>query len=808
MESIEKNRKCKSEVSSGISDYQGFNSSGNITEVKNNFRTISDYRVDMTKKYFEEFKKSLKKDSKTTQEQGNQDEQNESDIFAIQNEFIKKFPYISGKKTINKSSIKIPTKQYFMNNLFNRIISLFDDKKAYLVDNKYGLVYFRQHEWIFFTIEDFYYQQYLEDSNKIMTLLYNDYSQKILNAKILFTEDDNYVLPSNVRAKIFEKNAFNYFLLKTKLKSAPDLLIKLENKKTKVENKSSTTFHYYIEKIKKYFDYLEIDGALINDTKEERNIEIEKPILAYEAITYENNICEIDNPYNKNKKISIPAYSVVFFQTKIKGPNIKLNNKNFDITNLTLNEMKEELAAVIYKMILYNDYFYDLYIKLGLIDENYKALFFLIFDDYPISDISTYIKDYLDIFIKKKLLNYDFRIQPFYMSMLIEDVNSQLNMSDLNNNYQDINKKYNELIKQVSKLTEQKQSEKLKEDGEKKKEEEEKKEEIIKSQNEIKNEEVEIRRKENELKSKEEEIKKRKEELKMKKDEEEELMRKRENELKKKEDEIKKKEEEIRKNEEETKKKEEKLREEIMKGEKEIKNREEELNRRENQLTKLKEEIIQKEEVMKMKKEEEEKIKKRENELKIKEEEILKKREEEMVKREKILKEKEEEIKIKIEEEEEKIKKRENELKIKEEEILKKREEEMVKREKILKEKEEEIKIKKEEEEKNKKRENELKKREEEMVKREKILKEKEEEEIKECDNEADNIVKKIRSDVERIVSSKFKKYKLIGYNYKLVNNNKHYSFKVKIEKNKYIHILKKGQEINVIFGKKLFDPF
>ena len=57
-------------------------------------------------------------------------------------------------------------------------------------------------------------------------------------------------------------------------------------------------------------------------------------------------------------------------------------------------------------------------------------------------------------------------------------------------------------------------------------------------------------------------------------------------------------------------------------------------------------------------------------------------------------------------------------------------------------------------------------------------------------------------------MGNEFKKYKVKGYNCKLIDNIKHYSFKVKIDKNKYIHIYQKGEDKNVVFGKKLFDPF
>jgi len=460
-DSIEKKRKCKTKVSSTttLSDFYSINSPSNINELERNLKNFSDYKDDISNKYFEEFKITVMQDSKTKEESSIQDKKEKENILEIKKDFQNKFPYISGIKAIDNNSIKVPAKQYFMNNLFNGIISLFQAKKPYPVDKKYGLVYFRELEWIFFTIEELYYQKYLSDSTKIMAYLYEDYSKNVLNTSSFFTEEDLYILPSNLRAKIFEKNAFNYFLLKTKLKSGPDLLIKLRNKETneeKINKEKKIIFSDYINLIKHNFDYLEIDGALINNTKEERSIKIEQPILTYETITFHNNNCEMDSKNCIIKKIIIPAYSVVFFQTKIKGPNIKLNKEEFNEKKLFLNEMKEELAVVLYKMIIYNKYFYELYIKLGLIDENYTAVFFLIFDDYPIKDISEKIKIYLDIFKNLNLLNYDFMIQPIYMSAFIEEINSQLNMNEYNNNYNNMVKKYQELKKNEPKLKKKK----------------------------------------------------------------------------------------------------------------------------------------------------------------------------------------------------------------------------------------------------------------------------------------------------------------------------------------------------------------
>ena len=737
--------KCKTEESSVISDSKSKTSSYNINEFKNNFQTIEKYKNEIYNKYFEDFKKSFLKNSKVnSQETEEKDIQGEIDIFTIKKEFTKKFPYISGEKKIDCNSINIPTNQYFMNNLFKGVIQLFENNKSYPANNKYGLVYFREQEWIFFTIEELYYQQYLSDSNKIMSFLYEDYSKDILNKKILFTEDDQYTLPSYMNSKIFEKNAFNYFQLKTQLKQGPDLLLKLIDKREYVQHEEICTFSDYIEQIKSNFDYLEIDGALINDSEKEKSLkdnDIENSILAYKSITFNNidNIIYLDDKNTNKKSIKIPANSVVFFQTKMKGPNIKLNDNIFQ-EKLYIKEMREELAVVLYKMIIYNRYFYELYLKLGLIDKKYTALFFLIFDHYPINDISEKVHKYIEIFIKNKLIDYSFTIQPIYMSKFIEEVNSQLNLVKLDNNYKEMRKKYEEIFKKKKKK--KKINERI--EGWEKKEKGKKEEEKNTINEERKTKEKSLEKKEEELNIRENKLKKNEEEMIKKEKEIEESRRKIENEL----GQINNKEEIIKKNEEEIKIKEQKMKEEQINNDNAIKNREKEISRRENELRLKENEIFQKEEFWKFKTEEENKIREKADEVRKREDEVRKREDEERKTKEKSLEKKEEELNI-----------RENKLKKFEEEINKNKEKEK-------------------------------------------------ENAIHECNEEAEKYAEKIKANAEQIVGNEFKKYKVKGYNCKLIDNIKHYSFKVKIDKNKYIHIYQKGEDINVVFGKKLFDPF
>jgi len=152
------------------------------------------------------------------------------------------FLIYQGKKSIEYNSINFQTDQYSMLNLFDDKIQKFDDSKNYPADKKYGLACFREHEWIFFTKEELYYQQYLSDSNRKMNILYNDYSKNILYQEFLFTEDGKYFLRSYRNSKIFEKNAFNFFQEKTQLKQAPDLLIKLKDNRAYTQHKELYPF--------------------------------------------------------------------------------------------------------------------------------------------------------------------------------------------------------------------------------------------------------------------------------------------------------------------------------------------------------------------------------------------------------------------------------------------------------------------------------------------------------------------------------------------------------------------------------------
>ena len=161
------------------------NSKTNTIIVKKRFATFGNYMNEIKKQYLKEFKKALEKN------------ENILDNFEIFNKFEEKMPIISGKFPIQNcgSYINIPD-QYFMRNIFWEIINIVTNKdSAYPMDNKYGLAYFYDKEWIFFTIDEIYYQKYISQANQVMSLLYSDYTNQILNPKDLFTKDDKYILP-------------------------------------------------------------------------------------------------------------------------------------------------------------------------------------------------------------------------------------------------------------------------------------------------------------------------------------------------------------------------------------------------------------------------------------------------------------------------------------------------------------------------------------------------------------------------------------------------------------------------------------
>ena len=418
-----------------------------ISTFKNKFGTFKDYINQIKNNYYENFKINenniTKNENKSKIYNKKKSVPNQkpkiieyvNDIFVKERnlekekkkQFNEKMPYISGRKTIDDKSIIIPENQYFLN-IFKKIIDLIN-YGSFPNINKFGIAYFFKNEWIYFTTEEIYFQEYISDSKKIMSILYKDFMDKKVEPDNLFTENDTYIFPSSVRGLNYEKNAFDYFQLKTRLEPVPDILIKLVNNKNKdnknyFDNTKEFTFDEYFQNI--IFNYMEIDGALINKKKAIIINKEEKAIISYKQIivsqvkkkdtdTYTYK-CEIEKTENENidninfkgtTDIVIPKKTVVFFQTKANSPNIQLNrfnSKNFELTKLNKKEMKNELAVVINKMIITGEYFYELYKKLGLIKDinyNYNVLFFLIFNNFPINDITSVIKNYIDILIEK-----------------------------------------------------------------------------------------------------------------------------------------------------------------------------------------------------------------------------------------------------------------------------------------------------------------------------------------------------------------------------------------------------------------------
>ena len=421
-------KKCKTDFSKNKSE------SNKANTIIKELRTFEDYMKDIKWNYFTKFKKTLKDNSEN-------DKKNVVlDKLQIMELFEKKMPIISGKTKISKLSslIKAPENQYFINKIYKEIIEILCHytRKPYPTDNKYGLVYFLEEEWIYFKIEEIYYQKYISETNRVMSLLYENFQKHILNPNDLFTENDEYILPSSVKGLDYERNVFQYFQLKTKLKEGPDILIRtnFKNDKFFYNRDIKVTFDEYVNSIK--FSYFEIDGSLINNTKNQITISSSDNPVIYlyqeiivDSIEKKDNItynCKISNE-NKDE-IIIPRETVVLFQIKSQGPTNLLNKNSlfFDKEKLTYSEIKKELSIVLYKMILYGNYFYELYKELKLIDKNYNVQFFLIFNNYRIEDISKEIHQCINILIDKNKVNYPFSIKPIYVNSSVNLINSKI----------------------------------------------------------------------------------------------------------------------------------------------------------------------------------------------------------------------------------------------------------------------------------------------------------------------------------------------------------------------------------------------
>ena len=410
----------------------------------------------------------------------------------------------------------------------------------------------------------------------------------------------------------YKRNVFQYFQLKTKLKEGPDVLIKINSKINKNihKYKKKLNFNEYFDSINNY-SYLEIDGALINNTENEIILKRDdNPIifLYHEIIVnqIENKenvtkyICQNPNNYDNIIEIKIPKNTVIFFQTKSQGPTniLPKDITSFNSTELEFDQMKKELSVVLYKLILYGKYFYELYTKLKIIDNKYKVIFFLIFDNYRIEDISKEIENYINILIDKKKVGYPFTIRPIYMNSSVDLINSKLNSEIIVKNNKEIEEKkrkeeekkreeeekkrkkeLEEFQKQIKELLEKQEIEaKRREEEEKKREEEEEKKRREEEEKKRREEEEKIRR--------EEEEKKRKKELEEFQKQIKELLEKQEIEAKRREEEEKRRKEEEKKRDEELEKYKKMFDELMKKQESDNRAREEEEKKRREDLEK------------------------------------------------------------------------------------------------------------------------------------------------------------------------------------------------------------------------------
>ena len=387
-----------------------------------------------------------------------------------------------------------------MNQIFGEIINLFNKNNTYPGEDKCGLSYFFNQEWIYFTLDELVYQRYISDSNNIMKKLYKDFMEDKKNPETLFTENDEHILPLNFTEYNSERNSNNFLKMETNLKSLPDLLIKLGPNIEKIPKNSELTFDDYVQLLKNNF--LEIDGAFINDTENIITIEEDSTLTPYEEINVnlikdkKTQSSEYEASLNLKEQniIKIPEKAVIFLETKSECPCIKIDYQNeaeFDKTKLMKKEMKKELSVVLYKMIKKAELFYKLYEKLEIVKSRYSVLFFLIFDNFRFHDISEIIKSYLEIFINKKdIITYPFTIKPIYMTSSIDLINSGLSTNNLIKKFEE---KIEKLIKEEKKKMKKIKKEKIKREEEEIKRKEEMKKMMIQDSKELKELEEKIK---------------------------------------------------------------------------------------------------------------------------------------------------------------------------------------------------------------------------------------------------------------------------------------------------------------------------
>ena len=439
-ETIIPKKTCKTASLSNTENNNKERNVNSINSFKNGFKTFKDYMTENKDKYWRKFLEEEKK--KINNKNKKRDE-----LIKI---FNKNMPYISEKEKINKNSFHINSKLYFINKIRDEALSLINKSNSpYPIHKKYGLAYLFDCEWLFFSIDEIFYQKYISDSKNIFSILYKDYNKNITDPDKFFSDNDKYILPKNITGLEYEKNSLDFFELATNLEKGPDIMFKLFNKNNnniiykgaKNNNSELFTFDDYINSLE--YNFVEIDGSLINkDKKMEINLinNIEDcPYILYNEIIViskmvENNYiyeCKINENLRKNV-LKIAGKSVIFFQTKISCPLIQINPDNIKTKSLTLEEIKKELVVVIYKMILSGNYFYELYKKIKIINDSYNVIFYLIFNSIAISDISDIILKYINKLNDLKYINYPFSFQPIFLNSAISSVNKKLNVKKNN----------------------------------------------------------------------------------------------------------------------------------------------------------------------------------------------------------------------------------------------------------------------------------------------------------------------------------------------------------------------------------------
>ena len=247
----------------------------------------------------------------------------------------------------------------------------------------------------------------------------------------------------------FENNANHFFQNMFNLEILPNYFFPLvPNNHTYSEK---VTFSQFNEAI--FSRFLETDGAYIN--KKDKKI---WPVLNRDFRPYFNHNTFFVKEDNKNsyrveflqEELSIHEKSIIIIESKLSIPK---EIKDFSFTKeYSRNDLDRTLLFTLNKLIKKISFYseYVKYEKLGESEkiDNYTFQLFLIYNNIPINDLETKIKESLDILIKEKFIKKTFILNILYLipNLGSYNINSIKNeLTDLKDKYNNLENKYNDL---------------------------------------------------------------------------------------------------------------------------------------------------------------------------------------------------------------------------------------------------------------------------------------------------------------------------------------------------------------------------